>query len=113
MTVTFQYIIIFKGKVAIIYSIKSGQLPTKCFGFGKYWLKLNCKDIFHNNNEWGVVHENLAIYSHNPEVRYIEFLLMDSGSELSPEQDPVVWKILNFGHLALNSANWTLNSVFP
>ena len=52
-----------------------------------------------------VVHENLAIYSHNPEVRYIEFLLMDSGSELSPEQDPVVWKILNFGHLALNSAN--------
>ena len=60
-----------------------------------------------------VVHENLAIYSHNPEVRYIEFLLMDSGSELSPEQDPVVWKILNFGHFALNSANWTLNSVFP
>ena len=52
-----------------------------------------------------LVHENLAIYSHNPEVRYIEFLLMDSGSELSPEQDPVVWKILNFGHLALNSAN--------
>ena len=52
-----------------------------------------------------IVHENLAIYSHNPEVRYIEFLLMDSGSELSPEQDPVVWKILNFGHLALNSAN--------
>ena len=37
-----------------------------------------------------VVHENLAIYFHNPEVRYIAFLLMDSGSELSPEQDPVV-----------------------
>ena len=36
-TVTFQYIIIFKGKVAIASdSIKSGQLPTKCFGFGKY-----------------------------------------------------------------------------
>ena len=52
-----------------------------------------------------LVHENLAIYSHNPEVRYIKFLLMDSGSELSPEQDPVVWKILNFGHLALNGAN--------
>ena len=52
-----------------------------------------------------VVLENLAIYSHNPEVRYIEFLLMDSGSELSPEQDPVVWKILNFGLFALNSAN--------
>ena len=40
-----------------------------------------------------------------PEVWYIEFLLMDSGSEVSPEQDPVVWKILNFGHFALNSAN--------
>ena len=49
-----------------------------------------------------IVHENPG---DNPEVRYIEFLLMDSGSELSPEQDPVVWKILNFGHLALNSAN--------
>ena len=52
-----------------------------------------------------LVLENLTIYSHNPEVRYIEFLLMDSGSELSPEQDPVVWKILNFGLFALNSAN--------
>ena len=52
-----------------------------------------------------LVLENLAIYSHNPEVRYIEFLLMDSGSELSPEQDPVVWKILNFGLFTLNSAN--------
>ena len=49
-----------------------------------------------------LVHKNPG---DNPEVRYIEFLLMDSGSELSPEQDPVVWKILNFGHLALNSAN--------
>ena len=49
-----------------------------------------------------IVHKNPG---DNPEVRYIEFLLMDSGSELSPEQDPVVWKILNFGHFALNSAN--------
>ena len=49
-----------------------------------------------------LVHKNPG---DNPEVRYIEFLLMDSGSELSPEQDPVVWKILNFGHFALNSAN--------
>ena len=47
-----------------------------------------------------VVHENPG---DNPEVRYIEFLSMDS--ELSPEQDPVVWKILNFGHFALNSAD--------
>ena len=57
-----------------------------------------------------LVHENPG---DNPEVRYIEFLPMDSGSELSPEQDPVVWKILNFGHFALNSADCTLNSVFP
>ena len=49
-----------------------------------------------------LVHKNPG---DNPEVRYIEFLLMDSGSELSPEQDPVVWKILNFGHFALNNAN--------
>ena len=49
-----------------------------------------------------IVHENPG---DNPEVWYIEFLLMDSGSEVSPEQDPVVWKILNFGHFALNSAN--------
>ena len=51
-----------------------------------------------------IVHENPG---DNPEVlvRYIEFLSMDSGSELSPEQDPVVWKILNFGHFALNSAD--------
>ena len=49
-----------------------------------------------------IVHKNPG---DNPEVRYIEFLLMDSGSELSPEQDPVVWKILNFGHFALNNAN--------
>ena len=49
-----------------------------------------------------LVHENPG---DNPEVRYIEFLSMDSGSELSPEQDPVVWKILNFGHFALNSAD--------
>ena len=67
--------------------------------------RLNKFDICHNSRTAVIVHENLAIYSHNPEVRYIEFLLMDSGSGLSPEQDPVVWKILNFGHLALNSAN--------
>ena len=66
------------------------------------WCLFHCCKC---NGQSDVVHENLAIYSHNPEVRYIEFLMMDSGSELSPEQDPVVWKILNFGHLALNSAN--------
>ena len=49
-----------------------------------------------------IVHKNPG---DNPEVRYIEFLLMDSGSKLSPEQDPVVWKIFNFGHFALNNAN--------
>ena len=37
-----------------------------------------------------IVHENPG---DNPEVWYIEFLLMDSGSEVSPEQDPFVWKI--------------------
>ena len=57
---------------------------------------LEGRHLFH------LVHENPG---DNPEVRYIEFLSMDSGSELSPEQDPVVWKILNFGHFALNSAD--------
>ena len=70
------------------------------------WKIVQCSDHYSANELMGpIVHENLAIYSHDPEVRYIEFLLMDSGSGLSPEQDPVVWKILNFGHLALNSAN--------
>ena len=67
--------------------------------------------IYYRVSTWGkilakiaqiLVHENPG---DNPEVRYIEFLSMDSGSELSPEQDPVVWKILNLGHFALNSAD--------
>ena len=78
--------------------LSQGSL-TKTVTFKFYqFLNLNQKAHY-------IVLENLAIYSHNPEVRYIEFLLMDSGSELSPEQDPVVWKILNLGHFALNSAD--------
>ena len=68
-------------------------------------LRKKLFDVQYGNCFTPIVLENLAIYSHNPEVRYIEFLLMDSGSKLSPEQDPVVWKILNFGLFALNSAN--------